>query len=112
MRLTRCLLRYGGTYLTVGSNASLAKASGKSRAKKCVSGVGFEPTPSIEDQKSHLIPYRGIRHGLESGALDHSANLTVWQVDLKLPVSNRSTQAPPPTGKQCTPRGTPGNPGP
>ena len=41
-----------------------------------MSGVGFEPTPSIEDQKSHLIPYQGTRPCLESGALDHSANLT------------------------------------
>ena len=57
------------------------------KGKKLVSGVGFEPTPSIEDQKSLLIPYRGIRHGLESGALDHSANLTVFQAVLKFPVT-------------------------
>ena len=41
-----------------------------------MSGVGFEPTPSIEDQKSLAAPYLGTRHCLESGALDHSANLT------------------------------------
>ena len=43
-----------------------------------MSDVGFEPTPSIEDQKSLLIPYLGTRHCLESGALDHSANLTIY----------------------------------
>ena len=44
-----------------------------------MSGVGFEPTPSIEDQKSLLVPDQGTRLvGLESGALDHSANLTLY----------------------------------
>ena len=42
-----------------------------------MSGVGFEPTPSIEDQKSLAVPYQGTRLCLESGALDHSANLTL-----------------------------------
>ena len=79
MRLTRCLLRYGGTCLRFLANLHPDRACQTGTAKKHVSGVGFEPTPSIEDQKSHLIPYRGIRQGLESGALDHSANLTVLQ---------------------------------
>ena len=83
MRLTRCLLRYGGTCLRLWANLHPDRACQTGTAKKHVSGVGFEPTPSIEDQKSHLIPYRGIRQGLESGALDHSANLTVLQAVLK-----------------------------
>ena len=42
--------------------------------KKVLSGVGFEPTPSYEDQNTQLsVQKQGI---LESGALDHSANLT------------------------------------
>ena len=45
--------------------------------EKNLSGVGFEPTPSIEDQKSLAAPYLGTRLCLESGALDHSANLTL-----------------------------------
>ena len=45
-----------------------------------VSDVGFEPTPSSEDQNSLPIPYKGTRLCLESGALDHSANLTVLKM--------------------------------
>ena len=41
--------------------------------KKVLSEVGFEPTPSFEDQKSQIIE-KGI--SLESGALDRSAILT------------------------------------
>ena len=62
MRLTRCLLRYGGMYDKL--------------LKKIVSEVGFEPTPSSEDQNSLSLPYQGRRLSLESGALDHSAILT------------------------------------
>ena len=43
---------------------------------KVLSGVGFEPTPSTEDQKSHTTLYPRARIILESGALDHSAILT------------------------------------
>ena len=39
-----------------------------------VSEVGFEPTPSFEDQNSHFIEVKSI--SLESGALDRSAILT------------------------------------
>ena len=84
MRLTRCLLRYGGTYLLVGAHLRPKVTRGTRKAKTGVSGVGFEPTPSIEDQKSRLLPYQGTRQGLESGALDHSANLTIWQSGCKL----------------------------
>ena len=45
--------------------------------KKNLSEVGFEPTPSSEDQNSPPVPYKGTKLCLESGALDHSANLTV-----------------------------------
>ena len=45
------------------------------QTKKILSEVGFEPTPSIEDQNARA-PYRGARVHLESGALDHSAILT------------------------------------
>ena len=49
-----------------------------------MSDVGFEPTPSSEDQNSHPIPYLGTRQNLESGALDHSANLTLLENRLNL----------------------------
>ena len=49
-----------------------------------LSDVGFEPTPSSEDQNSHPIPYLGTRQNLESGALDHSANLTQLELCLNL----------------------------
>ena len=39
-----------------------------------MSGVGFEPTPTFVDQNTHPLNKEGIN--LESGALDHSANLT------------------------------------
>ena len=45
------------------------------RKKSFVSEVGFEPTPSFEDQKSQIIE-KGI--SLESGALDRSAILTYY----------------------------------
>ena len=36
--------------------------------------MGFEPTPTFVDQNTHPLNKEGIN--LESGALDHSANLT------------------------------------
>ena len=39
-----------------------------------MSEVGFEPTPSDEDQNTH--PTRAGKGNLESGALDRSAILT------------------------------------
>ena len=44
------------------------------KGKKFVSEVGFEPTPSFEDQNAHSIEAKRIT--LESGALDRSAILT------------------------------------
>ena len=44
---------------------------------KVLSDVGFEPTPSYEDQNSHFNSLSESKGNLESGALDHSANLTV-----------------------------------
>ena len=44
------------------------------RKKKFVSEVGFEPTPSFEDQNAHFTEAKSI--SLESGALDRSAILT------------------------------------
>ena len=41
-----------------------------------MSEVGFEPTPSYEDQNSHTTLDQRARVNLESGALDHSAILT------------------------------------
>ena len=41
-----------------------------------MSDVGFEPTPSYEDQNSHSSSLPESKVNLESGALDHSANLT------------------------------------
>ena len=49
-----------------------------------LSDVGFEPTPSSEDQNSPPVPYKGTKLCLESGALDHSANLTVLKTTLAL----------------------------
>ena len=42
--------------------------------KKTVSEVGFEPTPSFEDQNTHFREAKSF--ALESGALDRSAILT------------------------------------
>ena len=42
--------------------------------QKDLSEVGFEPTPSIEDQNAHFIEAKS--NALESGALDRSAILT------------------------------------
>ena len=39
-----------------------------------MSEVGFEPTPSFEDQNAHFIETKSI--SLESGALNRSAILT------------------------------------
>ena len=44
---------------------------------KTLSEVGFEPTPSYEDQNSHLRNLSESKVNLESGALDHSAILTL-----------------------------------
>ena len=44
---------------------------------KLVSEVGFEPTPSYEDQNSLDCSLQGNKDILESGALDHSAILTI-----------------------------------
>ena len=41
-----------------------------------LSEVGFEPTPSFEDQNAHFIEAKSI--ALESGALDRSAILTCY----------------------------------
>ena len=45
------------------------------QTEKLVSEVGFEPTPSFEDQNAHTRALRA-RCSLESGALDRSAILT------------------------------------
>lgn len=42
--------------------------------KILVSDVGFEPTPTFVDQNTQSLCREGFY--LESGALDHSANLT------------------------------------
>ena len=47
--------------------------------KKFVSEVGFEPTPSFEDQNTHFSEAKSL--SLESGALDRSAILTLLKVD-------------------------------
>ena len=45
--------------------------------KKLLSEVGFEPTPSFEDQNAHFIEAKSI--SLESGDLDRSAILTLLE---------------------------------
>ena len=45
--------------------------------KTFLSEVGFEPTPSFEDQNSQSLE-KGI--SLESGALDRSAILTCYKI--------------------------------
>ena len=48
---------------------------------KHLSDVGFEPTPTFVDQNALTRTSRkGVN--LESGALDHSANLTDGQVEM------------------------------
>ena len=44
---------------------------------KMLSEVGFEPTPSYEDQKSRMLLLSTGKEYLESGALDRSAILTI-----------------------------------
>ena len=44
--------------------------------KDFLSEVGFEPTPSFEDQNSHSYEAKSL--SLESGALDRSAILTSY----------------------------------
>ena len=48
--------------------------------KKLLSEVGFEPTPSFEDQNAHFIEAKSI--SLESGDLDRSAILTLLPLQL------------------------------
>ena len=48
--------------------------------KKLLSEVGFEPTPSFEDQNAHFIEAKS--KSLESGALDRSAILTLLRLAL------------------------------
>ena len=43
--------------------------------KRLLSEVGFEPTPSFEDQNTHFSEAKSL--SLESGALDRSAILTL-----------------------------------
>ena len=55
------------------------------RRKKDLSEVGFEPTPSVEDQNAGPIVVG--KFSLESGALDRSAILTYFtlrKIDNKL----------------------------
>ena len=47
--------------------------------KKLLSEVGFEPTPSFEDQNAHFSEAKSV--SLESGALDRSAILTLLELD-------------------------------
>ena len=49
------------------------------KAKMPLSEVGFEPTPSYEDQNTPYTSVRG-KIALESGALDHSATLTAHYI--------------------------------
>ena len=44
-----------------------------------MSEVGFEPTPSFEDQNAHFSEAKSV--SLESGALDRSAILTLLELD-------------------------------
>ena len=65
--------------------------------KKVLSEVGFEPTPSFEDQNAHFVEAKSS--ALESGALDRSAILTYingdvvcslitkWDMNQFLPIS-------------------------
>ena len=46
--------------------------------KKLLSEVGFEPTPSFEDQNAHFSEAKS--KSLESGALDRSAILTLLEL--------------------------------
>ena len=50
-----------------------------------LSEVGFEPTPSFEDQKSQI---REKGTSLESGALDRSTILTCWYLSERIYIFN------------------------
>jgi hypothetical protein len=56
-------------------NADTSLKHVKSSVKKFLSEVGFEPTPSDEDQNALSLSVSKVY--LESGALDHSAILTL-----------------------------------
>ncbi len=49
----------------------------KGKKEKVLSEVGFEPTPSDEDQKALSLSVSKVH--LESGALDRSAILTLYK---------------------------------
>ncbi len=53
----------------------------KKNWKKYLSEVGFEPTPSYEDQNALSLSVSKVH--LESGALDRSAILTCYQIASK-----------------------------
>ena len=55
---------------------ALSTRPSQSLAVKGLSEVGFEPTPTFVDQNAQYRLYSG-KLTLESGALDHSAILTV-----------------------------------
>ena len=62
--------------------ASFRRESSRKFVKNChVSGVGFEPTPSFEDQNAWDPTFRASHRELESGALDRSAILTYYISD-------------------------------
>ena len=78
MRLTRCLLRYGGMY-TAGDRTFAPRCitfSDKGRKKKLCQKGDSNPRPHKRTRNLHLSPTRGQGYSLESGALDHSAILT------------------------------------
>ena len=77
MRLTRCLLRYGGTFSPM-THPSLPKHSlgWKSQKKNPCQKGDSNPRPHKRTRNLHSSPIEGQGFRLESGALDHSAILT------------------------------------
>lgn len=77
MRLTRCLLRYGGSPLHGEFHSVTLLPTTWDRWQKFVR-CGIRTHALNRGPEISCAPYQGTRHSLESGALDHSANLTAW----------------------------------
>ena len=79
MRLTRCLLRYGGTFSPASHPFLPTHSLGwtlKTQEKNSCQKGDSNPRPHKRTRNLHLSPIEGQGFRLESGALDHSAILT------------------------------------
>ena len=76
MRLTRCLLRYGGTWSRLSHHFNPTHSLLHYPKEKLCQKGDSNPRPHQRTRNLHLSPIGGQSFRLESGALDHSAILT------------------------------------